>query len=256
MTHTVPITDLDLDALRPYRQLTAPKGSQGPMVVEGLTALERLVAADLPLISVLTTPDALPRLDTFVPPDVTRWVAAPNVLRTIVGFAFHRGALGLAARPLYVPPTTLRTVVVGERLADPGNVGALIRNACALGADAVWLDDASADPFSRRAIRAAMGWCFQLPVLRTKLVPALQALKRQRPALGVVAASCQVDAVELPAMHWPAECALLVGNEGFGLSAELIREAHAHVRIPMHTRVDSLNVAAATAILLYARSQV
>ncbi len=250
----VDIRTCDDVAVAPYRALTAQRQVDAPMVVEGITALERLVAGGHALYSVLTTPTALSRLEHWLPAHVPRLVAPPAMLREVVGYAFHRGVLALAPRPVPQLPKRWHTVVVAERITDPSNVGALVRNVRALGADALFIDAQSGDPFGRQAIRASMGCCFHVPIVRGDLVSMLQNLRLAHPELRCIAAACQPGAVSLRGFGWPARCAVLVGNEGYGLSAALLDMADVQVRIPMAPGADSLNVAAATAILLYDRT--
>lgn len=249
------IFSADDPLLDPFRDLTRRRDADAPMVLEGFNVLQRLTQHGHPVQRVLCTPDAAARLDAaaILPAGVPRWVAPAEVLRAVVGFDFHRGVLALAARPVYRQPAVWRTLVVGERITDPSNVGALIRNAAALGADAVWFDLHSGDPFSRRAIRASMGLGFALPVAQVDLVPALAELRDAAPDAVWVAASCDARARALHAVHWPARCVLFVGNEGAGLSPRWLEAAQLRVRIPMAPAADSLNVAAASAVLLYAR---
>lgn len=241
--------------LAPFRNLTRPRHARAPMVLEGFNVLQRLAQHGHPVERVLCTPDAAARLDAegLLSAEVPRLVAPAEVLRAVVGFQFHRGVLALAPPPVYRHPAGWRTLVVGERVTDPSNVGALIRNAAALGADAVWLDLQSGDPFSRRAIRASMGLGFALPVQQTDLAQALAALRAEAPAAVWVAAACDAQAHPLQAVRWPPRCVLFLGNEGFGLSPQWLAAAQLRVRIPMAPAADSLNVAAASAVLLYAR---
>ena len=249
----VDIHTCEAEALAPYRDIVGARGADAPMVVEGVTALERLVAGGHALHSVLTTPSALSRLHAWLPADVPRLVAPAALLREVVGYAFHRGVLALAPRPVPRLPEGWRTVVVAERITDPSNVGALVRNARALGADALLIDAQSGDPFGRRAIRVSMGCCFHVPIIRCELQSTLQALRQSRPELRCIAATCHPEAVPLHRFAWPACSALLMGNEGYGLSPPLLALADSQVHIPMAQGTDSLNVAAATAIFLYNR---
>ena len=250
------ITNPNDPRLAPFHDLMRARAPDAPMVLEGFGVLQRLLQAGHPVDRVLCTPDAALRLQAsaLLPAAVPCWVAPSEVLRAVVGFQFHRGVLALAPRPIHPPlPQAWRTLVVGERITDPSNVGALIRNAAALGANAVWLDPHSGDPFSRRAIRTAMGLGFALPVQQLELGPALAALRAAAPDAVWVAAACDAESQALQAVRWPQRCVLFLGNEGVGLSAPWLQAAQLRVRIPMQPMADSLNVAAASAVLLYAR---
>ncbi|MDZ5078000.1 RNA methyltransferase [Nesterenkonia sp. HG001] len=202
---------------------------------------------------------------------VARWPDAPvylgeeQVLEAITGFHLHRGALAAMHRP---PELSLEEVLAGlgtgsekqrlrigilEDLTDHTNVGAVFRSAAALGLDALMLSPACADPLYRRAIRVSMGAVFQVPW--TRIHPWPDGLAGLQEAGFVVAGmslgegSITLDA--LVAEDYP-RLALVLGNEGDGLRAETDRRLDARVTIPMMPGVDSLNVAAASAVAFYA----
>jgi tRNA G18 (ribose-2'-O)-methylase SpoU len=143
------------------------------------------------------------------------------------------------------------TVLLVQGLADPANLGSIIRSARAFAVDLVLLDRRGADPLSRRAVRGAMGHVFSQPLA---LVDDLPGALAQLQALGaaVWAATLGPRARPLGSLARPERLALLVGNEGHGLPAELCARADAELTIPIAPEVDSLGVAAATAVLLHA----
>lgn len=234
------------------------------IVVEGEIAVARALASEHPVRAVLTTPSHRARLGPLVPAGVEVLEAEAALVRQVVGFDFHRGCLAVMDRPrdptlaelgarIRAWPAGPRRVLVAEGLADPANLGAVIRSARALGVDLV-LHGGGADPWSRRAIRAAMGHGFGLPVVRAADLPAAVAAVRRSlgPGARTVAAVVQEGAVPLPGYRAPARMVLLVGNEGVGLSPPLRALADDAVTIALAPGVDSLNVAAAAAVLLWA----
>jgi tRNA G18 (ribose-2'-O)-methylase SpoU len=237
------------------------------VVVEGEIAVARALAGEHPVRAVLLTPSHRARLGVMIPEGVEVLEAEAALVRVVVGFDFHRGCLAVMERPRTPSidevaararawPSGPRTVLVAEGLADPANLGAVIRNARAFGVDLV-LHGGGADPWSRRAIRAAMGHGFGLPVVHADDLPAAVAVVR--PALGpgarTVAAVVRAGAVPLSRYRAPERVVLLVGNEGAGLSEPLRALADDAITIPLAAGVDSLNVAAATAVLLWALSR-
>jgi tRNA G18 (ribose-2'-O)-methylase SpoU len=136
---------------------------------------------------------------------------------------------------------------------DPTNVGAIFRSVGAIGADAVLVTPRCTDPFYRRAIRVSMGTVLQVPWTRTGEWPETRAALADA-GFHVAALALTPDAVSL--RDFPSEeherLAIVLGSEGPGLSAEAIRSADTVVRIPMAHGIDSLNVAAASAVALYA----
>ena len=177
--------------------------------------------------------------------------AEPDVLRAVTGYRVHRGALATFDRP--APPTVsevvadARLIVVLVDLVDHTNVGAVFRNAAALGAGAVLVSPGCADPLYRRSIKVSMGAVLAMPWTRTEPDP-LAGLD----GFEVLALTPAADAVDLDALGAADRPrALLLGTEGAGLPSDLIARADQRVRIAMANGIDSLNVAAASAIALH-----
>ena len=231
------------------RRIEAEQGffiAESPLVVRALVGSSRVVR------SVLVTPaqhavlaDALDGVDAPV------YVAEDDVLRQVVGFDLHRGAVASGERwPLPAAGSLLegaRRIAVVEKLNDYENLGVLFRNAAAFGIDAVLLDAESADPLYRRCVRVSIGHSLTVPWTR---IGSLDEVRSRGFAL--LALTPARDAVPLGEISWPARHALMVGAEGPGLSQAWLDAADVRVRIPMHESVDSLNVATAAAIAFYA----
>ncbi len=176
-----------------------------------------------------------------------------RILESIAAGSGDQGVLLLVGHPkergpefiLAQRPTLL---LVAHGVQDPGNLGSILRSARALGAGAVLALEECADPFGSRAVRAAMGAQFTLPVACATTAPALVALRRA----GLALVASDAGATALPtSVDLRAPTAICVGNEGAGLPGAILREAAARVRIPMAAGVDSLNVHAAAVALLY-----
>jgi tRNA G18 (ribose-2'-O)-methylase SpoU len=187
--------------------------------------------------------------------DVPCYVVDEALAEEVTGFHVHRGALAsLHRRPLRTVEEVLagaRTVVVLEDLVDHTNVGAAFRSAAALGVDAVLLSPRCADPLYRRSVKVAMGAVFSVPWTRLgqwyDVVSALDAA-----GFTTVALTPADDAVDVEeAVAGRERVALLVGTEGQGLSERWLTSADVRAVIPMAAGVDSLNVAAATAVACY-----
>lgn len=143
---------------------------------------------------------------------------------------------------------TAHRLVVAEAVDNPVNVGSIVRNAAALGWDGLVLDHTCADPLARRSLRVAMGTAFSLPHARSRhLADDLRALEE----FELYAMTPSPDAVRLDDVRPGPRAAVLIGSERSGLSSELIDLA-TPVRIPMAAGVDSLNAAAATAVVCWA----
>ena len=232
----------------------------GLFVAEGRLVVRRLLESRrFTTRSLLLTPAAHEDLAGVLPlaPDVPVYLLPLDAFEAVAGFHVHRGCLAIGERG---PEPDWRTVantggvlVVLEGLADPDNVGSIFRHAAAFGAAGVLLSPSAADPLYRKAIRTSMGAALHVPCAR--LTPWPETLDSLR-AGGVTIAALTLDPSATP-LHEAAPrlaagpLALLLGNEGAGLSAGSLARADLHVRIPMAPGVDSLNVSAAAAIALY-----
>jgi tRNA G18 (ribose-2'-O)-methylase SpoU len=189
--------------------------------------------------------------------DVPVYVTEPDVAERITGYAVHRGALAAMHRPVLPDPADVlrgaRTVMILEDIVDHTNVGAAFRAAAGLGADAVLVTERCADPLYRRSVRVSMGTVFQVPWTR---LPVWSEARRILDDAGVHVAALALaeDAVDLHtfAAARPERVALLLGSEGDGLSRAALGAADSIVTIPMAGGVDSLNVAAAGSVALWA----
>lgn len=215
--------------------------------IESFLLAERWLDGLRDVIEAVQRPGA--RVPVFVGDDA--------VLAELTGFHLHRGALAIVHRP---PLPTVADLVAGARrvavledVTDHTNVGAVFRNAAALGVDAVLVSPRCADPLYRRAVRVSMGGVFSVSWTRATSWPGDLDLLR---AAGFTVAALALDerAVTLHelAADLPERLALLLGTEGAGLTAGAVAASDLVVRIPMSRDVDSLNVAAASAVAFWA----
>ena len=192
-------------------------------------------------------------------PEVPVYVGAESLLETLTGFHLHRGALAAMQRPqLPAVPDLLRearTVAVLEDIVDHTNVGAMFRSAAALGVDAVLVTPHCADPLYRRSIRVSMGTVFQVPWTRLEAWPAAGVDLLHEAGFDVLALALSegASALEVVDLGPERKVALVLGAEGHGLKPATLRAADEHVVIPMAGGVDSLNVAAASAVVFWQR---
>jgi TrmH family RNA methyltransferase len=163
------------------------------------------------------------------------------------------GVVATARKPAIEPTTLLlpapALVLAGFGLQDPGNAGAVIRSAAAAGATGVIVDEASADPWGWKALRASMGGVFHLPVIRSRN-PIGNAAEWRAAGVQLVAAVPR-GGVSMHELDLTGPVAVLLGGEGPGLPDDVMAAADARLTIPMAGRVESLNVAVAAALILY-----
>ncbi|MFJ6679566.1 TrmH family RNA methyltransferase [Microbacterium sp. NPDC091382] len=236
------------------RRIAEPAG--GLYIAESAKVIARAVSAGHRPRSVLVQEKWLDDVAKLAG-EAPVYVVPDTVAEAVTGFAVHRGALAAMHRPEQPDPATLlegaRTVVVLEDIVDHTNVGAAFRASAALGADAVLVSPRCGDPLYRRSVRVSMGTVFQVPWAR---LPEWDAAASHFAAAGVHLAALALsdDAVPLDdfAAARPDRLAILMGSEGDGLSSEALAAADTIVTIPMSGGVDSLNVASAAAVALWA----
>jgi tRNA G18 (ribose-2'-O)-methylase SpoU len=278
------------DPLEDYRALNDPERRRqverrgGYFVVEGLLALEALLGSRYPVRSVLASERRADRVRALVGDRAPVLVRSQDEVAGMAGFDVHRGVLAAADRlpPLAVAEAVGMSwlVVVTEGLGDHENLGALFRNAAALGAGAVLLDPTTADPLYRRSVRVSLGHVLRVPWARLPPLPgglaelaslgfetaalspapgaatiddyAADVAARRRAAGAAAGAPAAATGAPRPAGPVPGvRVALVVGAEGPGLTAQTMAAADRRVRIAMAPGVDSLNVATAAAIALH-----
>jgi tRNA G18 (ribose-2'-O)-methylase SpoU len=260
------ITDPGDRRLDLYRHLTdadarrSLEAEHGVFVVEGVTAIERLLRSEYRVRSLLVLASQAQRLApalALAGHDVPVYIGSRELLAATAGFDVHRGALAIAERRA-LPPVedVLRgagLVTVLEGLTDPENLGAIARSARALGVDALLLNPTCADPLYRRAVRVSMGEVLFVPW--TRLSPWPGGLARVRAAgITLVALTPAPDAVPIDDLVRSAPArrlADLLGTEGPGLSDAALAACDVRVRIPIRAGVDSLNVGHAAAVAFH-----
>lgn len=262
MVQRVEIATADDPRLADYRDLRDVElrknleAEHGLFLAEGEKVVRRALEAGYDARSFLMAPRWLEGLaDVLDRSDAPCYVIDEALAEEVTGFHVHRGALAsLHRRPLPAIDDVLagaRSVLVLEDLVDHTNVGAILRSGAALGFDAVLLAPRCADPLYRRAIKVAMGAVFSLPWTRLPdWYDALPDLSAR--GFTTVALTLAPDAVPIEeAVAGVDKVALVLGSEGHGLSSRWEQSADRRAIIPMSAGIDSLNVAAATAVACY-----
>ncbi len=250
MSDYTQLTDVHLRKLR--------EPAEGMYIAESSRVLRRALAAGHRPRSFFLAEKWLADLEDVLDayPEVPAFIGHASLLEEITGFHLHRGAMAAMERPAPVPLGVLldgaRRVAVLEDIVDHTNVGAIFRSAAALGIDAVLVSPRCGDPLYRRSVRVSMGAVFQVPWARLEAWPDdLGILK----GLGFAVAALELtgDAVDVDevAARNPDLLALVLGTEGAGMSAETLAAVDLAVKIPMRAGVDSLNVAAASAVAFW-----
>jgi len=262
MLHIQKIDSFDLPDLQPYRTMRRPleHEQQGIFVAEGEKVVRRLLRSHFNVVSALLSEKWLREFEPLLkarPEDIPVYIAEKELLEQLIGFSMFQGALALGRIP---DPVSLDTILAGsptprlfvalDGLGNAENLGGLVRNCVAFDTQALIVGETSSSPFLRRAVRSSMGTIFKLPVARvSNLAQALRELRR----LGIrcIAAHPRADHTSLPAVDFRANCCLVFGSEGYGISPEVLDACDQAVAIPMAQDVDSLNVVNAAAVFLY-----
>ncbi len=255
--------ELDVYARLTERQLLHPEdNSDGLFIAESPKVIARALDAGIAPVSLLMERRRLsdPEEREIIARcgGVPVFTADVSLLKELTGFPLTRGTLCAMRRPPEPAAEAIcagaRRVAVLENIENPTNLGAIFRSAAALGVDAVLLTPDSTDPLYRRCVRVSMGTVFQVPWTHLDAWPD-EGLERLR-AMGfrTAALALRDDSVSVdePALLAEEKLALVLGTEGDGLAAETIAACDWTVRIPMSHGVDSLNVAAASAVAFWA----
>ena len=185
--------------------------------------------------------------------DIPVYTGERELLASLTGYTLTRGVLCAMRRPV---PKSVEEVCQGAKriavidgVVNTTNIGAIFRSAAALGIDAVLLTPSSCDPLNRRAVRVSMGSVFLLPW--TWLEAPISSLRTLGFRTAAMALSNNSVPIDHPSLKHEPQLAIVLGTEGDGLSTQVIQETDYVVRIPMWHEVDSLNVAAASAVAFW-----
>lgn len=259
------IADLSMPELDPYVRLTDAQlrsrqdPAKGIFIAESPHVIEHALEAGCTPLSFLMERKKIAGMESLLKRcDVPVYTADRDVLCALTGFEMTRGVLCAMRRPAHVSVQAVlkgaHRVAVLEGLVDSSNMGAIFRSAAALGMDAVLLSPTCCDPLSRRALRVSMGTVFQVPWARFDGTWPQDGLKQLHGEGFKTAAMALCDrsiSIDDPVLEEEEKLAVVLGNEGNGLTDETIATCDYVVRIPMAHGVDSLNVAAASAVAFW-----
>ena len=277
MVQIVHIDHLEGPDLEIYSKLSEPElyhyrePDKGLFIAESPNVIDRALDAGYQPVSMLVSTEELTkgaarileRIGILLPNEtIPVFTASEDVLRKLTGFPLTRGCL-CAMRRRELPSIQeaiqdASRIAVLEEVVNPTNVGAIFRSAAALGMDAVLLTHGCSDPLYRRAIRVSMGTVFQIPwtFLGDRRnpgwpQPGLDFLHRSGFKTAAMALKKESVSISDPVLTKEPRLAIVLGTEGEGLASETIADCDYTVMIPMYHGVDSLNVAAASAVAFW-----
>ncbi|WP_243108317.1 TrmH family RNA methyltransferase [Butyrivibrio sp. X503] len=262
------VDDLSLDEFKIYHELSENQLSRiyepglGLFIAESAKVIERAMDAGYEPASILVDEKELSKegktvieRSMAIDKDIPVYVARGDALKAITGYNLTRGLLcAMKRKPL--PKVSdicmgAKRIAVLENVTNPTNVGAIVRNAAALNMDAILFTSGCADPLYRRAARVSMGTIFAIPWTYIPKGEPVSILKEY--GFKTAALALRDDTTELDDNRLCGEekLAVLLGSEGYGLLPETIEDSDYCVKIPMSHNVDSLNVAACSAVVFW-----
>jgi tRNA G18 (ribose-2'-O)-methylase SpoU len=280
------ISSFGAPELQPYATLRRPleHRQQGIFVAESERVVRRLLASHFTVVSLVMPEKHLENFRAQIearPEQITVYLAEKKLLETLTGYSVFQGVFAVGKIPrlasleeiLQKSPTPKLFVAVHE-MSNAENLGALVRNCVAFGVHGLIVGETSSSPYLRRAVRNSMGAIFELPIvelmnlrgpheseneLRSRGIspseknPTLAETLRDLRSRGIrcIAAHPHTDKKVLSQADFTKDCCLVFGNEGDGISKDVLEACDEAVAIPMPPTVDSLNVGAAAAVFLY-----
>lgn len=238
--------------IRQLQKSARARQEAGVFVVEGVRLAEEAAASGWPATLILYTSELSERgmalLPHFQDQGAELYEVAPHVLKAASDTATPQGILAVLTmhqRPL---SDMIDFALVLDNLRDPGNLGTILRTAAAAGVGAVLLPPGSTDSYAPKVVRAAMGAHFRLPILAGDWDQIRDFCSARHLAFFLADAG---GAQEYTAVNFRQPCALLIGSEAHGASKQALQLPHTSVFIPMASQVESLNAAAAAAVLMF-----
>ncbi|MEW5797384.1 MAG: RNA methyltransferase [Bacteroidota bacterium] len=258
------IRSLEMPELEPYRTLKRPLEhlQKGIFVAEGEKVVSRLLASGIRLFSLLLTEQWFAQHRATIeqhPDPIKIFIGEKRLLNSIVGHELHQAIMGIAKVPKGVPITELVQIieekdnflcVLIDGIVNAENMGVIVRNCACFAVDAILTLPSSCDPYLRRSVRNSMGNIFQMPITYlTNARSDIDSLKRS--GLKFYAAHPNTISTDIRSVHFSKKICIVLGAEGHGISKEVLDLCDAFVTIPMKEGIDSLNVASASAVLLW-----
>lgn len=232
--------------VKQIKKLQQKKYRTSSYLIEGWHLLEEAVKAGVSIEHILVLEEYVDRVSQLE--KVT--VVSPEIMQDLTDSKSPQGVVAQLALPSRELPDLLKgKFLVLEDVQDPGNVGTIIRTADAAGFDGVFLTDKSADIYNMKVLRSMQGSHFHLPIYRLPIEDILSTLKNNQ--VEILATTLSSQSVDYREVSPEASFALVMGNEGQGISDFVSEEADQLVHITMHGQAESLNVAIAAGILVF-----
>jgi tRNA G18 (ribose-2'-O)-methylase SpoU len=257
------IDSVELPEMEPYRTLKRPLEHHraGFFVAEGEKVVHRLLQSSLRIRSLLLTEEWLAAFEVLIQQrreDPKIYLAEKSLMEGIVGIQLHKGIMAIADIPKEITIQEAATnavrpylFVAVDGIMNSENLGVIVRNCASFGVDALLVGETSCDPYLRRSVRNSMGNIFTLPIVRTSRIADELANVRSSFGVKIIGAHPRDSSTRIESVDFTADCCLVFGGEGHGISDRVLEVCDIAAAIPMLKDVDSINVASASAVLLY-----
>ncbi|MBX7156647.1 MAG: RNA methyltransferase [Bacteriodetes bacterium] len=251
------ITDTNDKRIEPYHSLrdkAESEQSKHHFIAEGEKVVKRILKSSIQISSMFAAEryyiENKELIDSRIPPEL-QFVAGQNVMNAIVGFRMHQGILAHAKTPPSAPLSSLGKVIVAlNGIVDSENVGSILRNCAAFGVDSLIADATTSSPWLRRSVRVSMGCIFQMNIHFSQSLPETLHELRTQYGYTVVTAELDSRSVPLASLSVQTPLVLVFGSEGYGVHEDVLVASNHIAHIPISNSVDSLNVAATSAVFL------
>ncbi len=252
------ITDIKDPRIQPYRSLRGTPSyheENDIFIAEGEKVVLKLLNSGLEILSVFAQPEYYEKYEIIISdsnvPDDDLFRSSEEIMEKIVGFRMHQGIMAIGKIPSLteIPRIELPAVAMNG-IIDSENVGSIIRNAAAFGYRSVIFDKKTSSPWLRRAVRVSMGTIFSMQYHSSDELsnPLKSLIERRIPVI-----SCEISdySQDISGFDFPVEHCLVFGSEGHGIDKDISGIADAEIMIPVTDKVESLNVAASSAVIMH-----
>ncbi len=257
------VTSIQHPHLEPFRTLKRPLEHQkeGIFVAEGDKVVRRLLESSLQVLSILLTQEWFDSYRTMLEKRteaISVYIAEKELMEAIVGFQLHKGIMATAKVPERITiqdvvSTEIRPYffVAADGIMNSENLGVIARNCASFGVHALLIGETSCDPYLRRAVRNSMGNIFSLPVVYLSNIAEELMRIRSDFDVTIIAAHPREISRPIAGVDFSGNCCIVLGSEGHGISERVLAACDMEAAIPMTKGVDSLNVASASAVIMY-----
>jgi tRNA G18 (ribose-2'-O)-methylase SpoU len=253
----IEIADIDDQRIVNYKNLRYTPVSHSVeklLVAEGEKIILQLFKSNLEIVSVFAIEEFYKKNNSLINrisiPQEKLFFANKSLMNSIVGYKHHSGVMALAKQPV---PSKLNEmtyrIVVLNGIINSENVGAIIRNCAAFGVDSIIVDKQTSSPYLRRAVRVSMGAVLSMKIYFSENLSD-DLMKLKKTSYTIISAEITDKSVTITALEIPEKCAIVFGSEGRGINSEILDLSDIIVHIPITDKVNSINVASTSAVIL------